>query len=37
MGDHYGYPNHDPTEKNSGNSRNGLSRKTLKTNLGEGV
>jgi len=35
IGDHLGYPKHDPSGKNSGNSRNGSSRKTLKTNLGE--
>jgi transposase-like protein len=33
--EHLGYPKHDPTGKNSGNSRNGFSKKTLKTNLGE--
>lgn len=33
--EHLGYPKHDPSGKNSGNSRNGSSRKTLKTNLGE--
>ena len=33
--EHPGYPKYDPTGKNSGNSRNGFSRKTLKTNLGE--
>jgi len=33
--EHLGYPKYDPTGKNSGNSRNGFSRKTLKTNLGE--
>jgi Transposase and inactivated derivatives len=33
--EHLGYPKHDPLGKNSGNSRNGTSRKTLKTNLGE--
>jgi transposase-like protein len=35
IGEHLGYPKHDPSGKNSGNSRNGSSRKTLKTNLGE--
>jgi len=35
ISDHLGYPKHDPSGKNSGNSRNGSSRKTLKTNLGE--
>lgn len=33
--EHLGYPKHDPSGKNSGNSRNGSSKKTLKTNLGE--
>jgi len=33
--EHLGYPKYNPTGKNSGNSRNGFSRKTLKTNLGE--
>ncbi|HQB53748.1 MAG TPA: transposase, partial [Bacteroidales bacterium] len=32
---HPGYPKYDPAGKNSDNSRNGFSRKTLKTNLGE--
>jgi len=36
INEHLGYPKHDPAGKNSGNSRNGFSRKTLKTNLGEG-
>jgi transposase-like protein len=35
INEHLGYPKHDPAGKNSGNSRNGFSRKTLKTNLGE--
>lgn len=35
IGDHLCYPKHDPSGKNSDNSRNGSSRKTLKTNLGE--
>jgi putative transposase len=35
IGEHLGYPKHDASGKNSGNSRNGASRKTLKTNLGE--
>jgi transposase-like protein len=35
MGEHLGYPKNDPAGKNSGNSRNGHSGKTLKTNLGE--
>lgn len=33
--EHLGYARHDPSGKNSGNSRNGYSGKTLKTNLGE--
>jgi transposase-like protein len=33
--EHLGYPKHDPSGKNTGNSRNGFSKKTLKTNLGE--
>jgi putative transposase len=33
--EHLGYSKYDPAGKNSGNSRNGSSRKTLKTNLGE--
>ena len=33
--EHPGYSKYDPAGKNSGNSRNGFSRKTLKTNLGE--
>ena len=33
--EHLGYSKYDPAGKNSGNSRNGFSRKTLKTNLGE--
>ena len=35
INEHLGYPKHDPAGKNSGNNRNGFSRKTLKTNLGE--
>jgi putative transposase len=35
INEHLGYPKHDPAGKNSGNSRNGFSKKTLKTNLGE--
>ena len=35
INEHLGYPKHDPSGKNSGNSRNGFSKKTLKTNLGE--
>jgi putative transposase len=35
INEHLGYVKHDPSGKNSGNSRNGFSRKTLKTNLGE--
>jgi transposase-like protein len=33
--EHLRYPKHDPSDKNSGYNRNGFSRKTLKTNLGE--
>jgi putative transposase len=33
--EHLGYPKHDPSGNNTGNSRNGFSKKTLKTNLGE--
>ena len=33
--DHLGYDKHDPAGKNSGNSRNGHSRKTLKGEFGE--
>jgi putative transposase len=32
---HLGYVKHDPTGNNSGNSRNGVSRKTLKGDFGE--
>lgn len=35
MTDHLGYEKHDPAGHNSGNSRNGSSRKTLKGNFGE--
>ncbi|MBP1666116.1 MAG: transposase [Bacteroidetes bacterium] len=35
INEHLGYPKHDASGKNSGNSRNGFSKKTLKTNLGE--
>ena len=35
INEHLGYPKHAPSGKNSGNSRTGFSRKTLKTNLGE--
>ena len=35
INEHLGYPKHDPSGNNSGNSRNGFSKKTLKTNLGE--
>jgi putative transposase len=35
INEHLVYPKHDPSGKNSGNSRNGFSKKTLKTNLGE--
>lgn len=34
MEEHLGYPKHDPTGNNSGNSRNGYSKKTVKTRLG---
>ena len=33
--EHLGYSKYNPSGKNSGNSRNGYSEKTLKTNLGE--
>lgn len=33
--EHLGYPKHDSSGKNSGNNRNGFSKKTLKTSLGE--
>lgn len=33
--DHLGYGKHDPAGHNSGNSRNGKSRKTLTGNFGE--
>src|ERR1700678_2404850 len=32
---HLGYERHDPAGNNSGNSRNGVTRKTLKGNFGE--
>ena len=32
--DHLGYERHDPAGRNSGNSRNGTSRKTVKTEIG---
>ena len=35
MAEHLGYEKHDPAGDNSGNSRNGLSRKTLKGDFGE--
>ena len=35
MSDHLGYEKHDPRGKNSGNSRNGKTPKTLKTDRGE--
>jgi len=35
MTEHLGYEKHDPAGDNSGNSRNGLSRKTLKGDFGE--
>lgn len=34
MEEHLGYPKHDPAGNNSGNSRNGYSKKTVKTRLG---
>jgi len=33
--DHLGYPKHSPEGRNTGNSRNGYSGKTLKTNIGD--
>jgi putative transposase len=33
--EHLGYSKHDPRGKNSGNSRNGYSKKTIKSKLGE--
>lgn len=33
--DHLGYERHDPAGDNSGNSRNGKSRKTLKGDFGQ--
>lgn len=35
LDEHLGYKKHDPSGNNSGNSRNGNSLKTLKTNLGD--
>src|SRR6185436_122245 len=35
MTEHLGYAKHDPAGENSGNSRNGVSRKTLKGDFGE--
>ena len=35
MDEHLGYKKHDPAGKNTGNSRNGTSSKTLKTNIGD--
>ena len=35
MDEHLGYKKHDPAGKNTGNSRNGSSSKTLKTNIGD--
>lgn len=35
MDEHLGYKKHDPAGKNTGNSRNGTSSKTLKTNVGD--
>src|SRR3989442_951631 len=34
--DHLGYEPHDPAGRGSGNSRNGTSRKTVTTDVGEG-
>src|SRR4051794_37318308 len=36
MNTHLGYTKHDPAGANSGNSRNGVTRKTLKGDFGEG-
>src|ERR1700733_3640696 len=33
--EHLGYAKHDPAGENSGNSRNGVSRKTLRGDFGE--
>src|SRR4051794_41086052 len=33
--DHLGYSKHDPKGNNTGNSRNGYSKKTIKSKLGE--
>lgn len=35
MEEHLGYPKHDPDGRNTGNSRNGVSKKTLKGDHGE--
>lgn len=35
MNSHLGYAKHDPAGANSGNSRNGVTRKTLKGDFGE--
>lgn len=35
MDEHLGYKKHDPVGKNTGNSRNGSSGKTLKTDIGD--
>jgi putative transposase len=35
MAEHLGYEKHDPEGNNSGNSRNGVTRKTLKGDFGE--
>jgi putative transposase len=35
MDEHLGYKKHDPSGNNTGNSRNGTSAKTLKTNIGD--
>ena len=36
MTDHLGYEKHDPAGKNSANSRNGATTKTLKGDFGKG-
>ena len=35
LSNHLGYEKHDPTGNNSGNSRNGVTTKTLKGDFGE--
>lgn len=35
MSDHLGYDRHDPTGNDSGNSRNGVTTKTVRTEIGE--